>query len=64
MDEISTAAHWLRQREDETDAAWIDRLRAVFEDERREREGLPPAHAVTARTIERAWKRYQDGLRR
>lgn len=64
MDEISTAADWLRQRNNETDAAWIDRLRAVFEDERRERKGPRPADAVSARTIERAWKRYQAGLQK
>ena len=59
MSDLSTAAHWLRQRDGEPDEAWIQRLDDFFDGVRRERQGLPPTITATERAMDRARKLYQ-----
>ena len=55
MSEISAIAAWLRQRQGETDAAWIERLRSLFQDHG---DAVQTDPEKTDRIGERLWKRY------
>lgn len=56
MSDISAIADLLRQREGETDAAWIERLRAVFG-----HNGEWANDPKADRLGERLWKKLQTG---
>lgn len=55
MSEIAAIAAWLRQREGETDTAWIARLRDVLGRE----PGSLPDDAKADRLGERLWERFK-----
>ncbi|GEP09778.1 hypothetical protein [Methylobacterium gnaphalii] len=53
--ELAAVVAWLKQHNGETDSAWIDRLRNVFDTER---EGMPPVSQLSEKTIEQIWARH------
>lgn len=62
MTDWSVLAAWLRQRPDETDQQWVERLGSLIEEAARNRAVPRVDDPKTVRIMDRVWGRYVAGL--